>query len=259
MVIYYTGTGNSRYIAERIADKLRDELFCIDDSIKNEDTKSIDSDGRIVFVTPTYAWRIPRIVNEWIRKTHFAEKKQAWFVMNCGDSIGNAGKYNERLCRSKGFSYMGTFQIIMPENYVAMFKTPNADEARQIVLMSEPLIDKAADIIYEGKPFSHYGKNPFKQILSGPVNAIFYHFFVKAKAFYASENCIGCKKCGSLCPLNNITFKNGKPVWGERCTHCMACISYCPKGAIEYGKKSAGKEKYSFESLHYVYNKAENE
>ena len=29
----------------------------------------------------------------------------------------------------------------------------------------------------------------------------------------------------------------------------MACISYCPTKAIEYGKKSVGKPRYTFESL----------
>lgn len=52
-----------------------------------------------------------------------------------------------------------------------------------------------------------------------------------------------------LCPLNNITLQNARPVWGSNCTQCMACICYCPTRAIEYGKKSAGKPRYHFEEL----------
>ena len=36
-------------------------------------------------------------------------------------------------------------------------------------------------------------------------------------------------------------------VWGSDCTHCMACICDCPAEAIEYGKKSVGKPRYTFE------------
>ena len=74
--------------------------------------------------------------------------------------------------------------------------------------------------------------------MSGPVNPVFYRFFVKADAFRATGACIGCGKCVELCPLNNIHLENGKPVWGKNCTHCMACICYCPKEAIEYGKRA---------------------
>ena len=53
--------------------------------------------------------------------------------MTCGSEIGNAAKYNRELCQAKGIEYMGTAQVIMPENYIAMFKVPQADEARQII------------------------------------------------------------------------------------------------------------------------------
>lgn len=33
MIIYFTGTGNSRYVAKRIARSLDDELLCINDRI----------------------------------------------------------------------------------------------------------------------------------------------------------------------------------------------------------------------------------
>ena len=85
--------------------------------------------------------------------------------------------------------------------------------------------------------------------MSGPVNPIFYSFFVKANAFTAGDACIGCGHCAGLCPTNSITIQNGKPVWGGDCTHCMACICYCPTKAIEYGKKSQGKPRYQFEVL----------
>ena len=81
------------------------------------------------------------------------------------------------------------------------------------------------------------------------VNPIFYKFFVKANAFTASSACIGCGQCVKRCPMNNVTFKDGKPVWGKACTHCMACICYCPVSAIEYGKKSVGQPRYHFEAL----------
>lgn len=71
------------------------------------------------------------------------------------------------------------------------------------------------------------------------VNPIFYATCVHDRAFTVDDSCIGCGKCATLCPMNNIELQGGKPRWNGHCTHCMACISYCPKAAIAYGKKAA--------------------
>ena len=144
---------------------------------------------------------------------------------------------------------MGTAQIVMPENYIAMFKAPQADEARQIVAKAEPVIDRVITTIQSNQPFAPTRSNLYGRFMSGAVNPVFYNFFVKANAFTTSSACIGCGQCAKRCPMNNVTLKDGKPVWGERCTHCMACICYCPVDAIEYGKKSVGQPRYRFEAL----------
>ena len=46
------------------------------------------------------------------------------------------------------------------------------------------------------------------------------------------------------CPLNNITVVEGITVCGKTCIHCSTCINRCPKLAIEYGKKTQGKNRY---------------
>lgn len=249
MIIYFSGTGNSRYIAKRIADNIRDELIDANDKIKRRDTRTIQVNDRLVVVTPTYAWRIPWLVRDWIRKTYFQGVRQVWFVMSCGAEIGNAAKYNRLLCEEKDFDYMGTAQIVMPENYIALFHTPETEKARQIVSDAEPVIDNVCRQIVAGHAFAAPRNNLYDRVMSGPVNKLFYPLCVKAKAFHVSDDCIGCGKCVKLCPLNNITLENNKPVWGRKCTHCMACISYCPEKAIEYGKKSSKKERYYFEKL----------
>ena len=155
----------------------------------------------------------------------------------------------EALCREKGLVYMGTAQIVMPENFIAMFNAPTVEEARRIVAKAEPFIDRAIAAIRAGHMFSPPRKKLYDRIASSAVNPVFYPLFVKANSFTASDVCIGCGKCEKLCPLNNITLQNARPVWGSNCTQCMACICYCPTRAIEYGKKSAGKPRYHFEEL----------
>lgn len=249
MVLYFSGTGNSRYVARRVAQRLGDSLFSINDRVKAGDTSPVETGGRLVIVTPTYAWRIPRVVRDWLVKTPLVGAEQVWFVMTCGSETGNAARYNRALCVEKGLAYMGTAQVVMPENYIAMFDAPQADEARQIVARAEPSIDRAAACIAENRALPTPRSNLYDRAMSGPVNPVFYAVCVKAKAFTASDDCTGCGRCAQLCPMNNITLHDGRPRWGDHCTHCMACICYCPAQAIEYGKKSLGKPRYHFEAL----------
>ena len=54
MVLYFTGTGNSKYVVQRIAAALGDTLFCMNDRIRAGDTSPVETGRRLVIVTPTY-------------------------------------------------------------------------------------------------------------------------------------------------------------------------------------------------------------
>lgn len=207
MILFFTGTGNSRYIARRIADSLGDELLNMNERIKAWDTSEISADGRLVFVVPTYGWRIPRIVEKWIDETPFSGSFKVWFVMDCGGEIGDADKYIRQLCSRKSFDYMGVKQIVMPENYVAMFGVPNDEQAARIIEKAQPDIADASETIKAEKKFAQPRRNAYDKLMSDIVNPVFYKLFVKADAFTANDKCIGCGKCAKMCPLNNIKLK----------------------------------------------------
>lgn len=249
MVLYFSGTGNSRYVAGRVARALGEPLCSLNERIKAGDYSPVETGERLIVVTPTYAWRIPRLVGDWLQKTKFPGAKRVWFLMTCGSEIGNAEKYNRVLSREMGLSYMGTAQVVMPENYIALFRVPGVEESRQIVARAEPDIDRAIAALAAGEAFAPPRNNLYDRVVSGPVNPVFYALVVKDRAFAARAACTGCGRCAQLCPTNNIVLRSGKPVWGGNCTHCMACISYCPTEAIEYGKKSVGKPRYRLEAL----------
>ena len=245
MILCFSGTGNSRYVAEFIADKLGDTVVDLNEKIKNGDRSPIAVNGRLVIATPTYAWRIPRVVTEWIEKTDITATDGVWFVMTCGGEVGNAEKFNKLLCAQKGFDYKGTAQIVMPENYIAMFPVPDETEARQVIKSSITDIEKAAHIIASGEPLPQRDTGIMDHIKSDIVNPLFYAIAVKSKKFYTLDTCSGCGLCVRVCPLNNISIEDGRPMWGSSCTHCMACICRCPQEAVEYGRASIGKPRYT--------------
>lgn len=69
MILYFSASGNSRFIAETAGKMLSDSLICLNDRIKNHDISEIYSDTPFILVCPVFAWRIPRIVQEHIQNT----------------------------------------------------------------------------------------------------------------------------------------------------------------------------------------------
>jgi len=244
MILHFSGTGNSAYVAKKIAEQTGDKLLDLNACIKVGNHQPVVSDKPWVIVVPTYAWQIPHVVRDWLLQTELSGAKDAYFLMTCGDSIGNAGAYNKVLCDKKEWTYRGTARIIMPENYIAMFNAPDLETSKRIIGASQRNIRKTAEYILQGGNLPKVKVTMKDRLLSGPINAGFNRYYVKANKFYAKESCTRCGLCEKLCPMNNIKVKNVKPVWGKKCTHCMACICSCPVSAIEYGKTSEGKVRY---------------
>lgn len=244
MVVYFSGTGNSRYVARMMAEKLGDEVIDAGIYIKNHKKGKFLSDKPWIFVAPTYCWQLPKILAAFIRKSDFSGETDAYFVMTCGAEIGNAGVKIRSLCQEKGFNYKGVLEVKMPENYIALFNVPDEKTSEAIIGRAEAVVMKGIGAIQRGKDFSEPKVGFIDRCKSGIVNDIYYKVIVKAKAFYTTDQCISCGKCVKDCLLNNIQLADGRPEWGDRCTHCMACICGCPTAAIEYGKRSRGKRRY---------------
>ena len=69
MILYFSASGNSRFIAEHAAALLEDEACSLNARIRLDQHDPLESARPYVLVCPTYAWRIPRIVEEHLRHT----------------------------------------------------------------------------------------------------------------------------------------------------------------------------------------------
>lgn len=244
LVIYFSGTGNSRYAAEALAKRLNDSFISSNEYIKEGKTADFSSEKPYIFVAPTYSWRMPRIFSDFIRCGKFAGSTSVYFVLTCGDDIGNAARYSQELCKEKKFYYMGMAMLLMPENYVAMFDVTDEKESEKRLGLADIKLKLLSELIAAKSRFPVERRSFLSAIKSGCINPLFYERFVSAQGFWVSDKCVGCGKCETLCPFNNITMTDGKPLYGDRCTHCMACICGCPAEAIEYKKRTAGKARY---------------
>ena len=242
MIIYFSGTGNSRFAARKLAEQLGDTIRNAGEHL--QEGESLHSDLPWVFVGPIYAWRMAKVLEEYIRRSEFSGSREAYFVLTCGGEIGNAAVYLETLCLEKGLHFRGTLEVVMPDNYIIMFKAPRTEEACSIVDKALPVLQRGGTLILQNEPFPVHKAGLLDRLKSGPINQGFYRFYVKADGFRSTERCTACGQCVACCPLSNIRLQEGRPIWGKDCTQCMACICSCPAEAIEYGNKTIGKVRY---------------
>lgn len=126
MILYFSGTGNSQWAALRLAEALGDDVVSINRSMKEGAAEACSSEQPLVFVVPTYAWRMPRVVDRWIRSARFEGSRDAYFVLTCAGSCGNAAAYARKLCSSVGLRFRELAPVVMPENYLALYDTSDA-------------------------------------------------------------------------------------------------------------------------------------
>lgn len=244
MILYFSGTGNSRYIASALAEMTGDTMVNIGTYLRAGKFPVLQSDEPWVFVCPVYAWRLPRIVENWIARSKFSGDRNAYFILTCGDSIGNAEKYIQPLCREKRFILQGVQDVVMPENYIALFKAPDAAKAEQIRKAAYPKVRRLATCIRANLRFPERKITTMDKMKSKLTTSPFYALFIHSKGFTVNDACISCRKCEQQCPVRGIEMRGGRPVWTGACTHCMACICSCPAEAIEFGFLTKGKVRY---------------
>lgn len=250
MVFCFSGTGNSLYAAKIIAKKTEGELVSINQIMRKRTTDpyvaqyAFKSDKPLVFVCPTYCWRLPRIVEQFILESRFEGDRRAYFFLTCGDGTGPAAQFAEEFCEGTELEFMGLGSVKMPENYITMFKAPSYDDARAIIRAATPSIEYAAGQIHLGKRLKDINGRPKAKGFNKLLNPAFYKLFINDKRYFSTDECIGCGICEKLCPTANITLEDGRPYWNGNCVQCMSCIGICPKNAIEYGRMAKGKRRY---------------
>lgn len=244
MILCFTGTGNSLHIADGLAKRLGDEIVSLNNVIKNNLERKFVSEKPFVVVTPIYAWRIPRIIEEMLPACTFEGNDKIYFVPTMGSQTGKADEYCAAICQEMGMNFMGLCGIPMPDNYVVMSKMPDDKTVKKFLQEAEGRMDHIAQAIKNDIQIRKMDKTPFAGILSGPVNNSFVKYAMSDKKYNVNENCMSCGFCEMVCPVNNIKMENGKPTFQGNCMACYSCIHRCPKEAINIGNKTQTHGRY---------------
>ena len=236
MIFYFSGTGNSAWAARQLA-RLTDDTAC--DITQLNELPDLTGARQIGFVFPIYAWGVPEIMADFAKKL---PKTQAFTfgVCTCGEDAGHAMKRFSRL-----YPLSSSYSLVMPNNYIVGSDTDGEDEILKKIAAAREELGRMAQEIRRQERVYRVREGAMAGFKSGPVNYGFNKFARSAKPFFAGDSCNGCGLCAANCPAHAITLREGKPVWAAQCYQCLRCINECPQQAIQYGKATAGRHRYT--------------
>lgn len=249
MIIYYSATGNTEFIAKEFASALGDDCVNVLDFVKKGIPFEGHSEKPFILCAPVYVCAIPLFLAEFFKKMKLSGNPNLYFVFTSGGYAGMSATIGKHIARKLHLKYRGRAEFRMPRNYVVSNHYPpnTEEEIKERLLQSYQKLDGVIDVIKKGGKLKERHIWLFERIIINPFVPIWSKLKYKTADFYVTEGCIGCKKCENNCPLNVIEIKEGKPIWTKKdCTHCMACIQNCPVRAIEYKGRTERKGRYTF-------------
>ena len=251
MILWYSGCGNSRFVADTLSKELGDErMVFIPEAARSGMALEFGPEEILGIVFPVYSWSVPKLVSEFLRKAKFSGRPSYIFAAcTCGDETGLTIKHLKKDLSKQGLTLDAFFSFQMPETYINLpgFKLDTDENAlRKINGTQESLKETVRLIKQRTKGNFDRLKGGSSFLKSNILKPLFYGLLITDRKFRVSDSCIGCGICAKNCPLQNITIENDRPKWNGNCTNCMSCYHRCPKNAINFGKATIGKGQYYF-------------
>jgi ferredoxin len=242
-VFYYTGTGNSLWVARTLVELLGDaQLVSISDWMKEKEPIYSQTIG-VVF--PVHMWGVPPPITKFINEIKALSPQYIFAVAVDAGQVANTLVQLKNLFKKNGLNLSCGYEIKLPSNYIPWGGAEPREKQEQkfysakmkltgiissIKNREKRPVDKGS--LWERGLFTLLYKLSYPQIpkLDGK--------------FWVDEKCNQCGICVRVCPAENISLVEEKPTWNHRCEQCLACIQWCPQKAIQYGSKTQAYERY---------------
>lgn len=254
VIYYFSGTGNTLFVAKDIAESLKADLVPVA-SLINQDEIGVEADV-IGIVFPVYYGDLPLLLRDFTGKLTNIENTYIFAICTFGGSAGESFERLKNIIGERGGKVGATYGIHMPQNAFYKFWEKHEPLYRnwrnkvKTVVINTNEQKKGAfytnflfDLIFNG--IQAYVKPRYKKSfarLSGSSEDLSVEELIHLNdtSFSVTEECTGCGLCARVCPVNNIEMVNKKPAWRHRCENCIACYNYCPSRAILSGIPAKG-------------------
>ena len=286
MIFYFSGTGNTKWAASKLAAATREDLISIAPYMRADDSSHnlaepfiLKENERLGFVFPVHGWRVPKLVREFICKMKIQREPSdatggnkakaddcqknrpfAYCVCTAGDSIGlTIENLNEVISLNPSLQALGitevssSYSLIMPESYIGlpfMDVDPKEREIRKKENAAQELAVVCEEIFDRKEGINRLVKGPIPWFFTKVVGGFFENVLITDKRFHVEKDrCVKCGICANVCPVGDIKGGHGEyPVWlhHKDCLTCFTCYHHCPHHAIEFGNQTQKKGQYYF-------------
>jgi len=225
MICYFSATGNSKRVAERIAEAIGETAV----SIEGLDPSEVKGKS-MSLVSPVYFWTVPAIVQRFLLKAEPAEL--GFLVVTYGTTTGHFQHDAEKILDLK---FPASYQVHMPDTWTSEYDLSDSVKVEEQVAESEKEIDSVIDSIKKGEKGTFITKT--KSAMTKKLSDKAFNLARMTQNFILDEGCTGCGLCAERCPDKAIEMVDGRPEWVmARCEICFRCLHHCPAFAIQYGR-----------------------
>ncbi|MBN1155010.1 EFR1 family ferrodoxin [candidate division KSB1 bacterium] len=250
-IYYFSGTGNSFVVAEYLAKKLNGRLIAVTSRMNQT---SITVEANVVgFVFPTYDFKPPRIMEDFVRKLKHIGSAYLFAVCTYGLAASRSLHHFDKVLQSCGGHLSAGFTVPMPHNGIGSGAMDAAQHRRMYESwkIKRDEIYAYIDARNEGKIEASnwlidFFRPPVLKMMPYALKFLMVMLFkgVNSLVLKADSNCDGCGICKVICPVNNIEIIDAKPRWSDHCVSCFACLHWCPEEAISLGGINMNIKRY---------------
>lgn len=236
-IFVFSGTGNTYKCANLLQQELLQlredvELHKIESGLETT-TQVFDT---IVISYPIHGFNTPENVINFCKHLPRSDKGSLFYVVkSSGEPLklnNNSSSTIIKTLKKKGYLFSGEYHLVMPYNMIFKHTDEMASKMYCYVKKRMPLIAKEISEKVITKP-----KVPISaKIMSGLCKIEHWGMRFNGRLFkIKKDKCIKCMQCVKNCPMQNISFVNGKFKFGKHCIGCTRCSFNCPSDAFRFG------------------------
>ena len=241
MILYFSATGNCKYVAARLAQATGQETLSIVDCIR--DGRYAFDDETVGIVSPTYFWGLPSIVEEFLQKASF-RTDYLFYVATYGTTPGASGVIMGKAIRERALD--ACCSVRTADTWTPVFDLSTPEKTAKFTQTTEAEIDRVIRDVQLRRIRRHMFPSVPAFIAEWFVQPVYHNKARRTSNLRVEDGCVGCGLCAKKCPVQAIEMRGGKPVWvKEKCVMCLGCLHRCPKFAIQYGKNTEKHGQYT--------------